>query len=311
MTFTSWGGESQQAQMKVLEGFTEASGATIVEDGPTNYAKLQAQVENNQVTWDVVTVDSVWAAGHCDLLLAPDESIIDGSEFTDGLTLGDCGVPADIYGNVLAFDRGAFAEAPTRWADFFDTQAFPGKRAVSATNPTGTLEAALLADGVKPDDLYPLDVERALDKLDTIRDDLVFWSSGAEQEQIMGSGQAAMGIFWSGRVGFSNKAGSDWGTVKTQPINATSWFVVPKGARDPAAAMALINYWLGAEQGAEYAELTSYETGNRNADPDLDAFARDVQVTSSDYSDQVWIDEDFWAANLGTLTDRWIDWTNG
>ena len=33
-----------------------------------------------------------------------------------------------------------------------------------------------MADGVAPADLYPLDIPRALAKLDTIKDEIVWWS---------------------------------------------------------------------------------------------------------------------------------------
>ena len=44
-------------------------------------------------------------------------------------------------------------------------------------------EFALMADGVKPDELYPLDLARATKKLETIKDDIVFWTSGAESQE--------------------------------------------------------------------------------------------------------------------------------
>ncbi|MQA95884.1 MAG: hypothetical protein GEV11_14990 [Streptosporangiales bacterium] len=51
------------------------------------------------------------------------------------------------------------------------------KRAIegSPSPTTGTYEAALLADGVPADKLYPLDTQRALKVYDRIKNDAVYW----------------------------------------------------------------------------------------------------------------------------------------
>jgi putative spermidine/putrescine transport system substrate-binding protein len=41
------------------------------------------------------------------------------------------------------------------------------------------LEIALLADGVAPDKLYPLDLDRAFKKLDTIKKNTIWWATNA------------------------------------------------------------------------------------------------------------------------------------
>lgn len=44
LTFVSWGGIYQDGQAKALEAFAAQSGATVLQDGPTEVAKLKAQV---------------------------------------------------------------------------------------------------------------------------------------------------------------------------------------------------------------------------------------------------------------------------
>ena len=90
---------------------------------------------------------------------------------------------------------------PDSWADFFNSKEFPGKRAVDGrpTPLSGTLEAALLADGVASDDLYPIDTDRALKTYDKIKDDLITWETGAQQTQMAEAGEADMVFGWSGR----------------------------------------------------------------------------------------------------------------
>jgi putative spermidine/putrescine transport system substrate-binding protein len=55
---------------------------------------------------------------------------------------------------------------------------FPGTRALR-NDPQTVLEAALLADGVPRDKLYPLDVDRAFKKLEQIKPDIAVWWTSA------------------------------------------------------------------------------------------------------------------------------------
>ena len=57
---------------------------------------------------------------------------------------------------------------PASWADFWDVKRFSGPRGLR-NNPRGTLEIALLADGISAEKLYPLNLDRAFAKLDELR----------------------------------------------------------------------------------------------------------------------------------------------
>lgn len=313
VTFVSWGGDTQVAQMLGLEGFAETSGAEVIEDGPTDGAKIKAQVESGSVTWDVVDIMDNWAVTNCgELLERIDYEIVDTSELMDGARPSDCGVPAIVTGNVLAYNEEKYGDdAPRTWADFFDTEKFPGKRGIYAGNPSVTFEAALLADGVAPEELYPLDVDRALRKLETIKDDIVFWDGGALVQQMMDSGQIDMGIIWSGRVYGAVKAGAPWAVSHEQPYLTYDFLVIPRGTQNPEAANALINYYIGAEQQAKVTERMTYPGVNRNARPQLDELTRAFQVDRPPFTDQQYLDVEYWAENMDSLTDRWTSWING
>ncbi len=313
VTFVSWGGDTQVAQVSALDGFAETSGAQVLDDGPTDLAKIQAQVESGQVTWDVVDGPDSWAITYCDTLFERiDYSIVDTSQMTPGATPADCGVPAIVSANVLAYNTEKYGSTPpTTWADFFDTQKFPGKRGIYSGNPSVTLEVALLADGVAPEDLYPLDVDRALRKLDTIKDDIVWWDGGAQVQQMMESGQIDMGLIWSGRAYGAVNAGAPWAVSPEQPYLTYDYLVIPKGTKNLAAANALINYYIGAEQQAKVTEAITYPGINKNAQPQLTETQRAFQVDQAPFTDQQYLDLDYWAENMSPLTDRWTTWVNG
>ncbi|MGF6972768.1 hypothetical protein QFZ94_001195 [Paraburkholderia sp. JPY465] len=93
------------------------------------------------------------------------------------------------------------------------------------------LEIALLADGVPPNKLYPLDLDRAFKKLDTIKSDIVWWSGGAQSQQLLASGEAPIGMFWNGRLHALAQTGVPVGISWNQNLTAADMLVIPKGAK--------------------------------------------------------------------------------
>jgi len=317
MTFVSYGGIYQKGQQEAAtDPFATASGATVVQDGPTDNAKIKAQVESNNVTWDVVDTGSVWADAQCDKLLMPlDYSIIDKSRIPAGLA-GKCSVPAMQYGYVLAYNKTKFgADPPKGWADFFDTQRFPGKRALNGdpSDPEpGPYEAALLADGVAAAALYPLDAARAERKLGSIRPQLVFWKTGAESQQLLESGEVDMAMLWSGRAYGAIKNGAPYAVQWNQFLPVMDSLTVPKGVKSPKAAMALINYYLGAAQQAKLTELTTYSPVNTDARPQLDPLTTSFITTDKARQSQaVPVNTTWWAQNQDAMGQKWSDWLGG
>jgi putative spermidine/putrescine transport system substrate-binding protein len=317
LSFVSYGGIYQDGQMEAAgKPFAEESGAEILSDGPTDYTKIKAQVESQNVTWDVVDTDTIWAEAQCGKLLMPlDFDLIDTSKVPEEL-IGECTVPAMSYGYILMYDKSEFGDNPPQgWTDFFDTEKFPGKRAINGVPSDaapGSFEAALIADGVKPEDLYPLDVDRALEKLSTIRDDIVFWQTGAESQQLLESGEVAMAMVWSGRGYSAVKNGADYEAQWNEWMPIKESLSVPKGVRNPDAAMAFINYYIGAEQQAKLTELTSYAPINSDAKPDVDALTKSYLTTNPEYADlSLPVDTKWWADNQADVIEKWSAWLGG
>ena len=192
-TFTTFDiGQEPQFRPAFLDPVTEETGLQIAFDSPTDYAKLEAQVDSGNVTWTVVQTDPWWTEAYCgDLIETID---VDTPNQPPEFESGDCGLPADAFSFLATYDSAAFeGEQPSTWADFFDTEKFPGKRAVwGSYGINGILEGALLADGVAPEDLYPLDLDRAFAKLDTIKDDIAFFDTLGQALQMMEAGEVTM-----------------------------------------------------------------------------------------------------------------------
>ena len=214
LVVVSWGGAYQDAQKQVyFEPFRKASGLPIIDeswDGGTGV--LRTRVQSGKAGWDVVQVDAEELTRGCDeeLFVILDWTKIGGKEQYLPAAVTPCGAGAIVYSVVLAYDRDKIPAPPKSWADFFDTKTYPGKRALRM-GPKTTLEIALIGDGVAPADVYkvlatPEGVDRAFQKLDGIKSDLVFWTAGAQPPQFLASGDVVMTSAYNGRIDAANRS---------------------------------------------------------------------------------------------------------
>jgi putative spermidine/putrescine transport system substrate-binding protein len=309
MVFTSWGGTTQDAQKaNWADSFTESTKIAVTQDGPTDYGKLKAMVEAGDVTWDVVDVEGDYAvqAGKLGLLEKLDFSVIDKSKL-DPRFVTDYSVGSFYYSFVIGCNKDAVKECPKTWADVFDTAKFPGKRAFYKWSAPGVIEAALLADGVPADKLYPLDLDRAFKKLDTIKADIVWWDSGAQSQQLLASAEAPFGSFWNGRLTALAQTGVTVETSWTNNITAADALVVPKGTKNKEAAMKFIAHATSAEAQANFATASGYAPINLDSTELMDGELRkslpDMQADT-----QVNADMTYWAEHRDEIGTKWYAW---
>ncbi|PZM08803.1 ABC transporter substrate-binding protein [Rhizobium tubonense] len=309
LVFSSWGGTTQDAQKAAwAEKFTAKTGINVLQDGPTDYGKIKAMVEAAGVTWDVVDVEGDYAAraGQKDLLEKLDFSVIDKSKL-DPRFVTDYSVGSFYYSFVIGCNKDAVAACPKTWADLFDTAKFPGKRTFYKWSAPGVIEAALLADGVPADKLYPLDLDRAFKKLDTIKSDIVWWSGGAQSQQLLASAEAPFGSVWNGRMTALAQTGVNVETSWEQNITAADALVVPKGAKNKAAAMQFIALATSAAAQADLAKATGYAPVNIDSPKLMDAAVAKT-LPDQQTASQVNADMNYWAANRDTIGERWYAW---
>ena len=173
VTVISFGGTNQKAQAKAFyEPYAKATGSKVV---PGEYngeqAKIKAMVEAKNVSWDVVEVESPELARGCEegLYEKLDMGKIGPKADFVPASLTECGIGIFVWSTVIAYNADALKTVPTSWADFWDTKKIPGKRGMRK-GARYNLEFALLADGVKPADVYkvlatPAGADRAFKKL--------------------------------------------------------------------------------------------------------------------------------------------------
>jgi putative spermidine/putrescine transport system substrate-binding protein len=310
LTFVSWGGAYQEAQTRAfLEPYMQETGINIVQDGPTEYAQLMAMVEAGQVFWDVVNIENDFGLSECDVYLEPlDYTIIPRDEILEGFA-DECRVAAILYASVLAYRTDQLTETPQGWADFFDLERFPGNRGMPRNPSRFTLEVALIADGVPQEELYPLDVERALAKLDTIKDNIVWWETGAQSVQHIADGEVAMSMIWNGRVQVAIDEGAPISIQWNEHIALADYLTVAKGSPNRDEAMRLIAYMVSAENNHRIAEHISYAPTNVNSFERVNPEIADTLPTFADRPQQALrVSDAWWDANREATVERFNLW---
>ncbi len=220
LTIVSWGGAYSNSQIEAYsKPFSAITGVEIINDESSNeaVAKLRAMNEANNVTWDVVDVVAADAIRLCDEGLAmeidPDTMLAEAPDGTPAsedfgeLIVSDCFVPLIVYSTTFGYRTDVEAwgdKVPDEICDVFDTTTFPGQRSLEK-RPIFNVEWALLCDGVAKEDIYDVlstdeGVSQALAKLDTIKDDVIWWSAGAETPQLLADGEVLIGSTYNGRL---------------------------------------------------------------------------------------------------------------
>jgi putative spermidine/putrescine transport system substrate-binding protein len=315
LTVANFGGKLADAERKAWEiPFEKLTGAKIRDD-LVDYAKLKAQVQSGNVSWDVVEADTFFVEQQCGKLFSPRNASVVKSlkNALPGSITNRCGIPVVGSATVLAYDPAKFGTNPPKsWKDFFDTQKYPGKRAVWNYVLNGLPEAALLADGVSPKHLYPLDMNRAFKKLATIKDDLAFYDTLAQQQDAIASGQVVMANIFTGRLLGAIQAGSKFKTVWSQNFRIWDNFAVPKGDKNAAAAMYYLEYMMNPAVQKRLTKYIPYTSMLKGSAPKTDRLTAQYLATSpGHYKVGIDINEHWWAKNYDTMNQKWTDFTSG
>jgi putative spermidine/putrescine transport system substrate-binding protein len=314
LTFNTWGGAYQEAQMKaIVEPFRQETKTKVNVTQPIDYAKLKSMVDTGNVVWDVADVEPYVSRRGCKegWLEKLDYKVIDPNGFLETMPKTECSVPNGAFGLPIAYRTDKWKDAhPRNWAEFFDTKKFPGKRSMPKYAESGILEAALLADGVKKDALYPLDAERAFRKLDTIKKDIVFWESGDQSEQLMNTGEVTLCACWATRM-HDTKVNQDTPVAIEWQDAVYGWddFVVPKGAKNLKAAMEFINYGTHPDREIGMTKYTPWGPSRTEAAANADPATRDwVPTTPEHTAIGVPLDYEWWGENAAKLDEQFAQW---
>jgi putative spermidine/putrescine transport system substrate-binding protein len=307
VVISSYGGSFQEAQQEALfTPFSDESGITVTGTEGTGFDPLKAMVDVGDVTWDVVSLESSPFANavKADLLEPLDFDVIDTTGIAPEV-VNEYGVGYIQFSSNLVWNNALTDELTPE--EFFDPN-IKLPRALPRV-VTSTLEFALIGDGVAPEDLYPLDVDRAFDVLDRIKDQVVAFKDASDIQALMEQGDVAVAYLPAGRAEDAIKAGADWGYTWAGAVRDTEYWTVAKGAKNVAAAQAFIAYAVGAEPQAALAEAIPYGPTNSDAYASLSEELNAKLPSSPENAAQgVTLDSAWWSENLEELKARWDAW---
>ncbi len=335
LVFVSWGGAYTTSQQRAYHDpyMADNPDIKIVNDDSAGgaVAKLRAMQEAGNVTWDLVDMVASDAILSCDeglvmeidhdaeLAAAPDGT--PASEDFGDLIVSPCFIPQIVYSTTFGYRTDKVGDTPpTSINDVFDLAKYPGKRALEK-KPVNNLEWALLADGVAADEVYELleteeGVAQAFAKLDTIKDEVIWWEKGAQTPQLLADGEITIGSTYNGRL-FSVIEEEkqpvammwDW-----QVFDLDGW-VIPEGAKNVDEVKKYLKFATDTQRLADQAKFISYGPARKSSAPMVGKHA-DLGIEMSPHmptapdnaKNTLLFNYEFWADNVDDLTEQFQAW---
>ncbi len=316
LSIASWGGDFQDAQGEAFfSPFQEQTGAEI-QVKHADISRMRDQVDEQNVTWDLITIEMgrVLSLARDGYLTPIDYNIVDRTPLIPEFALQH-GVGMACYSTVMIFSP-ELAPKPATWADFWNVpplgdgeSPLPAHVRSLPHSPVGSLEFALMADGVPVDELYPLDIERAFASLQKIqRNVLVWYEDGKLPVEMVLAEQAGMAATWNVRAeqfGENEPLGLVWNGGM---LAGDAW-VIPAGAPNADVAMDFINFATRATPAANFSRLVPYGPVNLDSLTLLRPDRQQILPTSPDNLAVQFVQNwNWWADNLDATQDRFNQW---
>jgi putative spermidine/putrescine transport system substrate-binding protein len=338
LVVVSWGGAYTKSQQKAYHDPYMAANPDIKiindDSAAEGAAKIRAQAEAGNTTWDLVDAVASDAMALCDeglieeidhdtqLAAAPDGTLA-SIDFGD-LIVSECFIPQIVYSTTFGYRTDKVGSTPpTTIDDVFDLVKYPGKRSLEK-KPIGNLEWALLADGADISELYDLlstkeGVDRAFAKLDTIKGSVVWWTKGAQPGQLLADGEVVIASAYNGRLFAAIEENNqpigmmwDW-----QVFDLDGW-VVPKGSPHKAEVMEYLRFATDTQRLADQAKYISYGPARLSSAPMVGMHAtlgidmKPHMPTAPDNAKHTLLfNYEWWADNRDDMDERFESWLAG
>ena len=327
--FRAWGQQSRQlvisatggswqesARKAYFEPFAKERQMRVIDVPGASLAKLAAMVAAKKVEWDVMDFpgSQLGTAVTQGLIEKIDYSVVKKDSSVPKDAYGEYSIAYGYYSTNMIYNTDSFkGRTPASWRDFWDQKAFPGPRSLRRA-PHFTLEAALLADGVPMEQLYPLDLDRAFRKLDEIKPYVkAWWATGDQSIAFVASGDAHMGVTWNSSVVAARQDNRAVEIVWNQAALSPTLWIVPKGAPNKDAAMEFLNYIVQKEPQVRMALLNKSAPVNTAALAGLDPSILRYFPTVPEHRKGMFIlgEVDFWGPRFTAINERFLKWISG
>jgi putative spermidine/putrescine transport system substrate-binding protein len=275
---------------------------------------LRARLEGG-AAWDVMSLTGAEMLAGCEagLLERLDWAALGGRERILAGGAAECGLGIGLRGLVLAWDRDKLQGMPG-WVEFGDVVKHPGRRGLRK-QARGTLEIALMADGVAAGEVYrtlrsDTGVERAFRKLDQLRAYVVWWQDEVEAARLLASGEVLMTSAPSAKVAeAARELGRPLAMQWNGGLTSLAVLAVVRGTPNQATAMRLLAHAAEARVQAAAAAASRLGPMARGA---LDLVPAEMQPLLATHpaalAGALPADEAFWRDNQVRLAHRFDAW---
>ncbi len=333
LKIATWGGAYGQSQQRAFfDPFTQRYGyqiETVTYDGA--YEDFVAQGQGGVPDWNLVDMNGDSMARACDegrlerlgfgiLEPSPDGKPL-SNDFLPG-AVHPCGVASVAWSAIVVYEKN-LVTAPSSLEDFFDIGKIPGKRLLPK-QPRYSLELALMADGVAPDEVYKVlrtqdGQDRAFRKLSSIKDDIVWWEKPSEVFGRIAEKEAIMGLAFNGRAFMAKVASRQPVEILwDHQIYSYNYWAIPRDAPFSQQAKKFIRFATSAKPLSDQARWIPYGPSRRSAvtlvgkHGELDLEMKPFLPTHEpNFADALAFDGTFWELNETSLEDRFKDWAKG
>lgn len=297
-----------------LKPFADKFGVTVKQGTDNSLARVKAAVDSGRPDFDVATVNQAdYFVGLAAGIWVPiDYSYFrpeDLAAMPKAVRLPNA-VGNITYANNLVVNTKAFPSSgrqPSTWADFWDVNKFPGKRGLPGCKysaKTSLAEDALLADGVAPDALYPIDINRALRKIEQLAPNVVWYDTSDTAMTLVASGDESMALGPNGRAQVLIDKGAPIQLLWQGARVSFDVWVILNGTPNMVEAQKLVAFMSQPEPQAKMAQLTAYGPTNPDAFKYIDASTKQKLAPDPSVSRETFLKNDqWWQEN----SQKWID----
>lgn len=317
LTVGDTGGEITRAYTEAFyKPYFEETGIKIIpiERRENPAAEIRAVVETGNYKWDFCE-----GVGH-DVVVPLEESglleeldLTGDTEAIPASMKSRCFIGTVATAFVLVYRTDKFPSG-VGYADIWDVEGFPGRRGLRQ-NARDTLQIALVADGVPPQDVSTVLAneagwQRAFAKLDEIKPHInVWWSAAGQTATLLQTGEVDICPTFNGRARSLIDEGAPFALTWDGSFYNNYGWVVPKGSPKAEQAREFIRWCSSPKQQAIAGEILGFGMSNPNAISLMSPARALVTPTHPDnIRNMALIDFRFWGPIQEEATIRFNDW---
>ena len=262
-----------------LEKFTKETGIEVKYDLYADNDELFAKLKNGNPGYDLIVPSNDYTermikAGMLeplDLSKIPNVKNIDPQFMDPAFDPGRKYSLPYMWGTVgLGYRKSAFDEPPKSWTELLKSDKYSGRFAALSDAST-MLQIALLIEGRDVNDWSDENVALAEKIWTDAKKNVVAFANDNGQDLLM-SGEVDIAIEYNGDILQAQEEDEDIAFIVPEEgtIQWEDTLAIPKGAPCPEAAHKMIDFMLGAQEGAAIAEEIAYATPNKAALANMD-----------------------------------------